>query len=162
LFAKMRGGQGSIGGGGVDRLLCRLLGEFREQLEDGGRGLEELDGGAVSKASLAVSAIRNERPDHLPAEADLPAGSPQFHLAYAPRPERALVFDEETERADVHCLQGRDLAEADLQAFLWPDALAAPALPARCGRRAGNDREPSQLDIGKCHGTHRAGSPGMR
>lgn len=97
----------------MDRMLCRLLGEFRQQLEDGRRGLEELDGGAVSKSSAAASTIRNERPDHLPAEADLPAGSPQFHLAYTPRPERALVFDEETERADFHRLQGRDLAETD-------------------------------------------------
>lgn len=146
----------------MDRLLCGLLGEFREQLEDGGRGLEELDGGAVSKSSLAASAIRHERPDHLPAEVDLPAGSPQFHLTYTPRPERALVFDEETERADVHRLQRCDLAEADLQAFLWPDALAAPALPTRRGRCVGYDREPSQLDIGKCYWTYRARDPGMQ
>lgn len=143
-------------------MLCRLLGKFREQLEDGRRGLEELDGGAVSNSRGSASAVRNERPDHFPAEADLPAGSPQFHLAYRPRPERALVFDEEAERTDVHRLERRDLAEADLQMFLRPDALGAPALPTRRARCVGDDREPSQLDIGKCHWIYRARNPGMR
>jgi hypothetical protein len=59
----------------VDRLLCRLLGKFREELEDGRRGLEELDGGAVSKSRVAAVADGNERPNHLPAKANLLAGS---------------------------------------------------------------------------------------
>ncbi len=152
----------SIVGGSVDWFLCRLLGKFREEIEDGRRGLEEFDGGAVSKSSVAVFASRNESPDHLPAEADLLAGPPQFHLAYRPRLERALVFNEKAERTDVHCLERRDLAKADLQAFLWPDALGAPALPTRLGQCAGNNREPSQLDIGQCNWTYRGRNPGLR
>jgi hypothetical protein len=146
----------------VDRVRRGPLGEFREQLEDGGGGLEELDGGAVSQASVTAAAVRNEGPDYLPPEANLLAGSPQFHLAHTPRRERVLVFDEEAERTDVHRLQRRDLAEADLQAFLWSDALAAPALPTRGGGCVGYDREPFQFDIGKCHRTDRAGNPGVR
>ena len=145
----------------MDRFLCGLLGKFREEVEDGRWGVEELDGGAVAKSSVAVSAGRNESPDHLPAEADLLAGSPQFHLAYPPRPERAVVFDEKAERTDVHRLERRDPAKADLQAFLWPDAPRAPALPMRLGRCVRNNLEPSQLDIGQCNWTHRARTPGV-
>ena len=158
----MRGRRESLGGGSVDRLLCRLLGKFREQLEDGRRGLEELDGGAVSKSRVAAFAGGNESPNHLSAETNRLAGSPQFHLAYTPRRERALVFDQKSERTDIHRLERRDLAEADLQAFLWSDALGAPALPTRLGGCVGNNREPSQLNIRQGHWTYRARNPGMR
>jgi hypothetical protein len=60
------------------------------------------------------------------------------------------MFDEDANRADFQRLEGRDVAEADSQGFLWPDALCTPALRTGLGIGVGSDPGPPHLDV--CRG----------
>jgi len=138
--------------------------ESREEGEDRLGGLEELEGSPVSETAGPPPTADSNTADYLAAEPDRLAGSAQLHLAaYAgPKGRRRRMFDEEPYRADVQCLEEGDLAETHIQACRGPDALRAPALPARRRRNVGGDGEPSQLDFGRRNGGVRSRGLGTR
>jgi hypothetical protein len=76
------------------------------------------------------------------------AGSTQFHLAVLAELKGKGMFDEESYRADVHCLEEGNLADAHVQTCLGLDAPRAPALPTRLRRYGGDDGEPPELERG--------------